>query len=220
MKTDLVKLEYTRIQRVAREYAHRGYRVTLRPGPTDLPEFLAAFQPDLIAQSDDETVVVEVKTRRGLSQARDLGDLARALEGRPGWRFEFIVTNPKGSSTVPDEADLAEPWLLDRRLVDAQRMAEARTLDAAMLLAWSAAEGTLRHISEREGVYVGRRGPSYLIKHLYSLGLLSREVYDVLDEGLRLRNSLIHGFTVRDLGATTVMNFIQAARALLDHPAE
>ena len=47
--------------------------------------------PDLIAAGPDETVIVEVKAGRGPQHNSGVEELARALEDRPGWRFEFVA---------------------------------------------------------------------------------------------------------------------------------
>ena len=70
-------------------------------------------------------------------------------------------------------------------------------------------------MAEQEGVYLGRRGASYVTKRLYSLGFLSRDQYAQLDEALSFRNSLIHGFTARGLQIRTVLGLLNLARALL-----
>ena len=118
---------------------------------------------------------------------------------------------------MPDDTDVADIETVQARLQTAQRLGEEGQLEAAMLLAWSAVEGVLRNMAEEEGVYLGRRGPSYLTKQLYSLGFLSRNEYLQLDEGLSYRNSLIHGFTARGLRISTIVALINLARTFLAH---
>jgi REase_AHJR-like len=48
------------IAKVAEDYCQRGYEVDVVPRAPRLPEFLRAFQPDLIARGPTESVVVEV----------------------------------------------------------------------------------------------------------------------------------------------------------------
>jgi Holliday junction resolvase len=69
MKKSTEILEKKRLNSVAREYRKQGCKVLLYPGETDLPSFLSGFQPDLIAYSDEENVVVEVKSKSTLSKA-------------------------------------------------------------------------------------------------------------------------------------------------------
>jgi Holliday junction resolvase len=58
--------ERQRLISIASEYEDQGYKVKLQPSPDELPDFLSAFEPDLIATGKGETVVVEVKTREEL----------------------------------------------------------------------------------------------------------------------------------------------------------
>ena len=50
-------------------------------------------------ENDQERVIVEVKSRADLADSR-LADIARALENRPGWRFELAVARSDRLSQV------------------------------------------------------------------------------------------------------------------------
>jgi hypothetical protein len=67
---------------------------------------------------------------------------------------------------------------------------------AALLLLWSATEGTLRLLAAREKVELESPAPGYMTKRLYTLGVLGRDQYRILDEAVRLRNQAAHGFQV------------------------
>jgi hypothetical protein len=79
-----------RLVSIASEYEGQGYEVKLQPAPDDLPDFLSALKPDLIATGKGETVVVDMKTRDELSNENSVAALEAALRNRPGWRFELI----------------------------------------------------------------------------------------------------------------------------------
>jgi len=64
--------ERQRLISVASEYERQGYEVKLQPSRTDLPAFLAGFEPDLIATGKGETVVVQVKKRTELKTRNPL----------------------------------------------------------------------------------------------------------------------------------------------------
>jgi hypothetical protein len=69
-------------------------------------------------------------------------------------------------------------------------------LAAALLLLWSATEGALRLLARRENIDLESLAPGYVLTRLYTLGLLGREQYQILDEIMRLRNQAAHGFQV------------------------
>ena len=81
-------------RRVVREYKRLGYRVIDRPGPEAMPEFLREFRPSLLAERDDDHVVVEVRTARSLKGANEFVELASRIEGAAGWRLELVAVRP------------------------------------------------------------------------------------------------------------------------------
>lgn len=193
----LTSLENKRLLKVAREYEQQGYQVVRRPEQAELPDFLAGLTPDLIAYGTEENVVVEVRSRATLSGAEDLTPLASAVNAVPGWRLDLVVTNPRSASVIDGRAEGLDRGGIRARLETVHHLlliAEEDEEDAAALLAWSAAEAALRLLARRQGIELERDYPSFIVKKLYSLGVLSREEYEVLQEGLRFRNSIVHGF--------------------------
>jgi hypothetical protein len=67
---------------------------------------------------------------------------------------------------------------------------------AALLLLWSGTEGALRRLAMHENVELESLAPAYVLKRLYTLGLLGRDQYRTLSETVRLRNQAAHGFDV------------------------
>ena len=176
----------------AREYESRGYRIVREPDSIALPDFLRGFRPDLLAYNDHETVVIEVKSSAILPQSHDMVSLADVVNARSGWRFELIVTNP----SIREEPAGLDWWEIRRRIADARELLDGQE-DAAAILAWSAAEATMRLIAKHHAIGLGsaqRNIPSFLVKKLFSLGYVSREDYDVLADGVRMRNLIIHGY--------------------------
>ncbi|MGD1861907.1 MAG: hypothetical protein ACFB0E_18285 [Leptolyngbyaceae cyanobacterium] len=100
-------LEHRRVLKLAREYRHEGYEVTVYPGATELPEALSKCPLDLIAKGTDEVIAVEVRTRESLTLNgfEDLRRIAEKVRELPGWMFELVVTNPrkpKRKNNFPD----------------------------------------------------------------------------------------------------------------------
>ncbi|MEM1308985.1 MAG: hypothetical protein AAGF98_05685 [Cyanobacteria bacterium P01_H01_bin.153] len=90
-------LEHRRVLRLAREYRHEGYEVTVYPEATELPEALSKCPLDLIAKGADEVIAIEVRTRESLTLNgfEDLRRIAEKIRDLPGWMFELVVTNPR-----------------------------------------------------------------------------------------------------------------------------
>ena len=163
----------------------------MQPAPADIPEFLAGFEPDLIATGKAESVVVEVKARNELQDEQVVAGIEAALRNRPGWRFELVIEGWDSEDgrllTVPQIGALIE---------EANELQQRGQLVAALLLLWSAAEGILRLLAAREDIELESPASAYVTTRLYTLGLLGRDQYRILDEAVRLRNRAAHGFQV------------------------
>src|SRR5688572_29529149 len=84
-----------RIKEIAKDYEDKGFSVIIDPKSSQLPQFLKDFQPDIIAKSKKESVVVEVKTTKGQpSDLKQFERLAEVIAKRKKWRFELVFTNP------------------------------------------------------------------------------------------------------------------------------
>lgn len=166
----------------------------LEPRGDELPPFLSRFEPGLIAFNDHESVVVEVKTRRDLPKSREIVDLADAVNGHDGWRFDLAIVKPERQPLVDEDAEGLTRQEIAARLVSTRHLAQQRQDDAALLLVWSAAEAALRLVAEQQRVTLENEQPAYVVKRLYTLGMMSRHDYDLLQRGLEMRNTIAHGF--------------------------
>jgi hypothetical protein len=202
--TSTTESERRLLASVASEYEKRGYDVKLQPTASDTPDFLAGFEPDLIATGKDESVVVEVRARKGFENDQAVAAIEAALRNRPGWRFELIID---GSGCEHER--LLGASQIGTSIEEANALQQGGHVVAALLLLWSATEGILRLLALRENVELESPAPGYLTKRLYTLGLLGREQYRILDDAIRLRNQAAHGFQVsvtrQDLATVTVI---------------
>jgi len=183
--------ERRRLASVASEYEERGYEVKVQPSAADLPDFMGTFEPDLIAIGNGESVVVEVKARNEFQNNREVAAIEAAIRDRPGWRFELII-----DGVDEDDASLLGPHQIETSLKEANELQMRGHVVAGLLLLWSATEGILRLLAAREKVELESPAPGYMTKRLYTLGLLGRDQYRILDEAVRLRNQAAHGFQV------------------------
>ncbi|HEY2321228.1 MAG TPA: hypothetical protein VGJ82_00060, partial [Thermoanaerobaculia bacterium] len=99
-------LEKSKLEQIASEYRRKGYDVATRPREDHIPPFLRPFQPDLVATSDRDNVVVEIKSSLDLA-SESIMKLAEAVEAQSGWRFELVVVNPLVAHEVPARGALA-----------------------------------------------------------------------------------------------------------------
>lgn len=218
------ELERNLLVEVAREYEQEGYTVLRRPGKGDLPDFLSDFAPGLVAYGADGNVVVEVKARSTLTKSAYLVSLAKVVEAHPGWRLDLVVGNDREGRVVDADAEALNRREVQDRLAAVRQLLASGQEDAAGLLVWSAAEAALRLLAEREAIELGRDAPSFILDQLYSLGVLSREEYDLFREGVRLRNLIVHGYRAPGPKGDVIGKMLNTVEGLLKgeaaHPTE
>ena len=189
--TEKSKRDHQRLAEIANEYTQQGYSVKVEPNDDSLLNFLAGLHPDLIATRDGETLVVEVRSRREIAQASDVVAIENALQGRNGWQFELII-----DGSEPETQPILDLDQISKAIQEVGHLKQEAHVVAAFLLLWSVTEGLLRYIADREQIDLDSTATGYLIKQLYSVGLLARDQYLVLEDAVRLRNFAVHGFQV------------------------
>jgi REase_AHJR-like len=208
----LQALESQVMAKVAEDYRRRGYDVEVVPRGPGLPEFLGGFQPDLIARSPAESVVVEVKVGTRTSVAERFREVAERVNRQPGWRFSLVFVSPD----QPDQISEAQPAplsLLQKRVQNADTLLQEGQSEAAFLLLFSAIEGILRFLGQRARLPLESLPPSTLIRELYSAGEINRDQFESLMRFLPIRNQLVHGFESQE--SLDVVQLRQLVQALL-----
>lgn len=184
---------------IARRMRSEGWDVVAKPGPELLPDSLSDFRPDLVARRGEEAVVVEVRSRRRPPDV-DMVQLAERISELPGWRLNVVY--------LPGELAVADREQLLRWASSADALAGTAP-EAALLLAWAAAEGALHRLAEARGVDTEQAGR--LLAALAGLGIVEDDEHDQLRRAMETRNALAHGrqgppadeHTVRRLGQLT-----------------
>ncbi|SFJ59972.1 hypothetical protein [Planctomicrobium piriforme] len=187
-----------RLREVAEWYQSRGYHVVTHPQMDEIPEFLAGFQPDLIAEKDSQRLVVELKIGTATSSIERFREIAQRVQSQPGWQL-VVVYVPADSSTPLQIQDEIDDRMIQKRLDDARQLIAAQKFDAAYLLLWSAFEGLLRLVSQRQAIPVGAIPAKELLKELFSAGELGMREFDQAQKLLKVRNSIAHGFDAQDV---------------------
>ncbi|WP_072622550.1 hypothetical protein [Spirulina major] len=217
MVTSSEILERKQLLKLAEEYRNQGYEVSFHPNPEDLPDFLGNYRPDMIARRGDESVVIEVKSRRSLdfSSRQQLRTLAQSVEQHSGWRFEFVMTNPEDAVYFPAAEHSLQQDEITTRLSRARQLTTQHP-ESAILYAWSLVEATLRLVTEYEGLSLQRLDSLYLVKQLVTEGVISRPEYQLLMNARSLRNIVAHGFKTAQLTQESVSELIDMTEQLLN----
>jgi hypothetical protein len=169
----------------------------------------------MIARGDSETVIIEVTTSSSLQKQTKLAQLAAQVELLPNHRFELATV-----STRVSEGQLnIEQSVICNRCKDAAKLIGQGFIDAALLLTWSAAEGMLRLLAQREGLEVIEKDPPLkVLRTVYASGLLEREEYDLILQIAQVRNEVTHGFVSAKVNATQILSVTHLIQGKLRCP--
>jgi hypothetical protein len=205
------------IENVAGRYRSEGYQVTVQPKGSQVPSFATGLPVDLLATKGDEHVLVQVKeSTEDLRNDQESVLIAEAVKDQPGWRFDVVVLN--GHSLTEKWAHEAPEPSIDailRNLEHAERTAQGGDHPTSFIIAWASLEAAMRRAAREEGIDLQNISPLFLLRTLYSNGLLDREELDRLNGFLRLRNALVHGLEPPSIDTASTLYVIAAARKLL-----
>jgi hypothetical protein len=98
---------------------------------------------------------------------------------------------------VPAEEDLAPEEQVNRLLSSAEMLFTEGQLEAAAMLAWSAAETILRRRAQSDAPEMERQSSARVLKYFYSLGRINPDTYEKLLRLMEFRNAVAHGFQPR-----------------------
>ncbi len=189
----LEQLQRKKLDEIASEYGAKGYAVTVHPSANETPSFLRDLRPDLIAVSDGDRVVVEVKAAPEIESDRTIR-IAEAVAANPPWRFELVTANPSAAPDVPAFGDLVPAERVKELFADAEMLIRQHHPEAAALVAWGAIEAVLRWRALAAGLDLQRQSSSSLLTELYGSGAIDPGLYEQLLALMAFRNAVAHGF--------------------------
>lgn len=202
-----------KIGEIAKEYTDNGYEVFTEPRLTAVPNFLKNYEPDIIAISEKDKVVVEVKSKSTISNSKKLEAMADVVSKQNGWRFELVLTNPI-ERTSEDKQELSNNEII-KLLNEASLLLQSNFHNAAFLITWSTTESVIRKKLLSEEIET-TLNVLRSIKNLYSFGIVSREEYDMLSGLLKLRNTIVHGFKTTPLSSEQILDLIAWNKTMLN----
>jgi hypothetical protein len=212
------RLDADALEQVARDYATEGFEVEVHPGPDSLPEFLSGLRPDIIARRDGQNVVVQVAIGTPVNEAEEVSEVARRIEGHPDWRLDVVHVEPAADPRSTGHDSLQHDEIL-LHLQAAGELDERGFADAALLIAWSAAEAALRMLALDHGLTIDPTRPRELLRGLATAGVLEQEDYAALMRGFEARNKAAHGFRGGDNRSDLVRYLLRRSEQAQRHGA-
>jgi Holliday junction resolvase len=198
--------EINKIKQVARDYEKKGYNVKIEPKGNDLPSFIQNYQPDIIASNENETVVIEVKTRADMATIEKLKNVADLINDRKGWRFELVITTSR-QETESKRGPLLEGLVItkiDETLNETKELIKLKYYNAAFILTWSYLESLSRQLLLDDKKNLSNRNPLTLVKTLFSFGYISRRELETLEQLFEIRNQVVHGYQASGLDKNSI----------------
>lgn len=186
MSTPADTAEQRKLRSVARRYERDGYRVTMPKRGGGVPAFLGEYTPDLIAESERDRVIVEVKRSDAVRGSNELLEVAERVSREPGWRFELVaVPRVEQASRWTDE----HMSLIEDR---ARQVVAAGGADMAYVYAWGFLEILIPELASEHGLKFSKVPFMEGMRKLVSEGLVSREVLSEVEEAYNVRSRLLH----------------------------
>jgi hypothetical protein len=173
-------------KRVASHYRRQGYRVSEPNGGSTIPSFLQDCHPDLIAESDNDNVVIEIKHSNTLRGSNELEELAAKVAAQPGWRFELVTLGVDGGEgEVVSRPDWLEGML--------RQTAHADPTIYRMLYLEELLNFVVRGAAIRNRIDVRDKAVGRIARELVFAGIMQQQTLDRIELAHNYRNRLMHG---------------------------
>jgi hypothetical protein len=175
-------------RRVAADYRRRGYRVTRPESGSTVPSFLRDCHPELIAERDDDRVVIEIKRSHKLRGSNDLEELAARVAAEPGWRLELVTLGRDG-----DEGDIvSRPDWLENMLRRPDLGGDPGQVYLHVVYLGQVLEFLIRGVALLNHIGTRDKPAARIARELVFKGVMGQPTLDRIEMALGYRNSLLH----------------------------
>ena len=203
MNTNSTNSESANLTELARNYEAKGFTVKVLPAAGDIPFDLGGYQADLLAEKDDQHLLIEVK-RAGTPLSVDrLQSLAETIRQQPGWQLLLVPATEGPGQSLRTASQLASWPATTERARRASALLASGETEAAFLMLWVTLEALLRRHAEQIALPVDRQPTSALLNYLYSQGELTFEQFQLALMAQQVRDQLVHGFEAAEVPAVT-----------------
>ena len=182
----------------------QGFEVVIEPFKSLIPFDLGNYCPDLIARKGlDEGYIIELKNSIAKISVDRYREIAEIVAQHHGWRFLLITGEDISSGEPQDDIELLTWEQMLQRQEQAQRFLAIGEVEVAFWYLWGILEAAMRRQARQVAIPIERFPANSLINHLYSQGELSMEQFDQVRVIQTVRDRLIHGYQLPNLGEPT-----------------
>jgi len=186
--------EESRILNVLREqYEADGYNFYKHPSRNLLPNDLDGFQPDAMAISEDEKIIIEVVSKLSKQKSRQLDTVAKVLKNESEWKFRLVIADnfDLGEVSSRKKATLKSIQSSINRI---EKLETYEFLNEGFLLQWSVLEAISVHLIEKLNAgNTNITSMRWVLSFLEQEGHLSFRDTKALRKLLDIRNVIVHG---------------------------
>lgn len=183
MTAQVPSRERREVMATARRYRRDGYDVSGPDRWGNKPSFLGDIVPDLIAEREDDKVIIEIKDAAAVRGSNDIVELAERVAKQPGWRFELIALRTVDAGLQPDLAFAGESVA---QLIDEGFSKPAFIVTFAMI------ENIVAHWGATQKRRPKDLPPAEALKQLVVKGIIDEPTYDGVRRARAKRNLLMH----------------------------
>jgi len=200
--------------KIARKYRRLGYEVIRNPSSDALPGFMQGITPDMIARSDADNVVIEVKESKSLKGANELVSIADKVSDQSGWRFELVVLGDDEIERAKN-SEAATQQILRK----AKTLIDLKFFDVAYLYLTAVLEGTASDVAHASGLKVGHKSDRDILRDLGFRGVLPQEMVteslSALSVGDLIRRASDNAPDVSEQDVRALLDLCEGMRTLL-----
>lgn len=176
--------EEREVAATARRYRRDGYKVRRLRAFSERPSFLGDLVPDLIAERDDDKVVIEIKQADKVAGSNDIVEIAELVAAQPGWRFELIGLSTPSPIAMPN---------LSQGFDEVQRLLDQGFLRPAFIILCAIIENLAAYAAVERKQKPEAQPLRTLVRDLVVHGVIDDVEKRAIDEALDRRNAILHG---------------------------
>ncbi|NOQ36545.1 MAG: hypothetical protein GQ569_11735 [Methylococcaceae bacterium] len=190
-------LERQQQESLAAQYQSNGFEVTLEPNADKIPFDLNGYRPDILASRENLNLIIEIKNSVKKVSVEHLQAVSELISEHKSWRFVLITLDDIKDDVLAGTEDTYPSWIeIDTQAEKTSAIIDTIGYSAALIYIWSLVEAALRRYAFESSIPIERLPFSRIIKHLYSIGVLSMEELNTLISLQNIRNQAAHGSKV------------------------
>lgn len=198
MKKDVHEKIQQEVDEIISQLTQQGFAVRQSPTANQLPPQLGNIQPDLLACSENENLVIEFIYGENEEKLAKIESLFSSISNLKNWDLRIVHIPRKQGHVKRKPIDIDS---ITKRIAVAQRVTYEEKDMVGYLVLWTALEALLKRVLDlyyspfepSEKTKSGRPYLNTLLKEAYSVGLINKKEMDDLQRLVKLRTSLVHG---------------------------